>query len=190
MKRTVRDLVQVGEQVANAYAGRRCVWTVAGAWTDHRCATWLRMRDRAAAAWAFAGILACAGCVHRQTTTVEVTASEMEAASDLRSATNLPTRFAIITPAAAPGDCPPELRDTGLHTTLRLYRSLYRPQADTATAYRAVGDYTVEPRGRYGEGEDEGVRVDCTRLRAIGVVRLGVGQLPPGSSAMARARVP
>jgi hypothetical protein len=85
---------------------------------------------------------------------------------------------------------PPELRDTGLHTTLRLYRSMYRPQADTARAYRAVGDYTVEPRGRYGEGEDEGLRVDCTRLRAIGVVRLGVGHPPPGSSAMARARAP
>jgi len=128
--------------------------------------------------------------VHRQSTTVEVTAGEMEAASDLRSATNLPTRFAIITPAAAPGDCPPELRDTGLHTTLRLYRSMYRPQADTARDYRAVGDYTVEPGGRYGEAEDEGLRVDCTRLRAIGVVHLGVGQLPSGSSAMARARVP
>jgi hypothetical protein len=129
----------------------------------------VQMRDRAAAAWAFACILACAGCVHRQSTTVEITASEMEAAADLRSATNLPSRFAIITPAAAPGDCPPELRDTGLH------RSIYRPQADTARAYRAVGDYTVEPGGRYGEAEDEGLRVDCTRLRAIGVVRLGVG---------------
>jgi hypothetical protein len=150
----------------------------------------VQMRDRAAAAWAFACILACAGCVHRQSTTVEITASEMEAAADLRSATNLPSRFAIITPAAAPGDCPPELRDTGLHTTLRLYRSMYRPQADTARAYRAVGDYTVEPGGRYGEGEDEGLRVDCIRLRAIGVVRLGVGQPPPASSAMVRARAP
>lgn len=139
-----------------------------------------------AAACALACVLACAGCVHRQSTTVEVTASEMEAASDLRSATNLPTQFAIITPAASPGDCPPELRDTGLHTTLRLHRSMYRPQADTASAYRAVGDYAVEPRGRYGEAEDEGLRVDCVRLRAIGVVRLGLGQPPPGSRDPAR----
>lgn len=149
-----------------------------------------RQYARAIGAWAFACVLAWSGCVHRQSTTVEITANEIEAAADLRSATNLPTRFAIITPAAAPGDCPPELRDTGLHTTLRLYRSMYRPQADTARDYRAVGDYIVEPRGRYGEGEDEGVRVDCIRLHAIGVVRLGVGQPPPGGSAMSRARVP
>jgi hypothetical protein len=154
------------------------------------CVKASRLWARAAGTWALACSLAWSGCVHRQSTTVEITASEIEAAADLRSATNLPTRFAIITPAAAPGDCPPELRDTGLHTTLRLYRSMYRPQADTARAYRAVGDYTVEPRGRYGEGEDEGLRVDCTRLRAIGVVRLGVGHPPPGSSAMARARAP
>lgn len=142
------------------------------------------------AACTLACILACVGCVHRQSTTVEVTAGEMEAASDLRSATNLPTRFAIITPAASPGDCPPELRDTGLHTTLRLHRSMYRPQADTASVYRAVGDYVVQPRGRYGEEEGEGLRVDCIRLRAIGVVRLGLGSPAPGSIDMARTRAP
>jgi hypothetical protein len=35
-----------------------------------------------------------------------------------------------------------------------------------------VGDYAVEPQGLYGEEEGEGVRVDCGRLQAIGVVRL------------------
>ena len=38
--------------------------------------------------------------------------------------------------------------------------------------YRATGDYSVEPKGLYGEEEGEGLRVDCSRLRAIGVVAL------------------
>lgn len=93
--------------------------------------------------------------------------------SDLRTATNLPDRFAVVTPGAKPGDCPPQLRDPGLHTTLLLQRSLVYPVADTASAaHRAVGDYAVEPAGRYGEREGEGLRVECGALRAIGVVRL------------------
>jgi hypothetical protein len=132
-----------------------------------------RMRDRAVAAWALAGVFVWAACVQRQSMTVDVTPSEIEAASDLRTATNLPERFMVITPASAPGDCPPVLRDPGLDTTLRLRRSTYRQEADsTGRGHRAVGDYAVEPRGLYGEAEGEGLRLDCSRLSALGVVRL------------------
>ncbi len=34
----------------------------------------------------------------------------------------------------------------------------------------ALGDYTVEPAGRYGVGPDERLRVDCTTGRAVGIV--------------------
>lgn len=112
-------------------------------------------------------------CVSRQSTTVEVTPDDMRATSDLRTATNLPSRFDVATPASTPRDCPRELRDPGLGTTLRLHRSVLRPPADTAVAgYIAMGDYSVEPPGLYGEEPGEGLRVDCSRLRAIGVVRL------------------
>lgn len=127
--------------------------------------------ERIATACMLAGIVLLAGCVQRQTTRVEVMTGEMEAPAELRSATNLPAQFTIITPAAGPGNCPPELRDPGLNTILRLHRAVYRPAADT-TAHRAVGDYTVQPVGRYGEIEGEALRVDCVRLRPIGVVRL------------------
>jgi hypothetical protein len=130
-----------------------------------------RIGGRIAAAWVLAGIVMIVGCVQRQTTRVEVMTGELEAPADLRSATNLPAQFTIITPAASAGNCPPELRDPGLNTILRLHRAVYRPVADT-TAHRAVGDYTVQPMGRYGEIEGEGLRVDCVRLRPIGVVLL------------------
>lgn len=118
------------------------------------------------------GVLATA-CVSRQTSTVEVASGDMQAAGDLRTATNLPPQFHIVTPAATPRDCPPELRDPGLRATLRLRRSVLRPSADTTvTGYIAIGDYSVEPTGLYGEEPGEGLRVDCSRLRAIGVVVL------------------
>ena len=113
-------------------------------------------------------------CVSRQTSTVEVASGDMQAAADLRTATNLPPQFQIVTPAATPRDCPPELRDPGLRATLRLHRSVLRPSADSTAAggYIAIGDYAVEPGGLYGEEPGEGLRVDCSRLRAIGVVAL------------------
>lgn len=117
-------------------------------------------------------LLAAGGCVRREVTTIEVMPDAMSV-PDVRSATNLPQQFTVVTPPRTPGDCPPLLRDTGLHTTLRLQRSVMRPAPDSAgSGYRALGDYAVEPHGRYGELAGEGVRVDCERLRAIGVVPL------------------
>lgn len=114
--------------------------------------------------------LLAGGCIRRELSTVEVASDAM---THLRTATNLPDRFIVATPAAQAGDCPPQLRDGGLHTTLRLQRSLMYPVADSAgSTHRVVGDYTVEPAGRYGEGPDEGLRVECGTLRAVGVVQL------------------
>jgi hypothetical protein len=115
--------------------------------------------------------LATAGCIRRETTTVDVTPGAM--ATDIRTATNLPDRFVVITPSDVTGGCPQQLRDAGLHTTLHLQRSLMHQVSDSAgAAYRTVGDYAVEPRGRYGEEQGEGLRVDCGHLRALGVVPL------------------
>jgi len=115
-------------------------------------------------------VLAVSGCIRREYSVVEVTPDVMRS-PDMRSAANLPERFAVVTPATDPRDCPPVLRDTGLHTTLRLHRSMLRQVADSA-GYRAIGDYSVTPSGLYGEIEGEGLRVDCGRLSAIGVVGL------------------
>lgn len=129
------------------------------------------MTDRVAFSAVLVTLLVAGGCVRHQVSTVEIVTGEMS--SDLRSATNLPRQFAVVTPAATPGDCPPQLRDPGLQTTLRLERSVMRQVSDsTAAGYRATGDYSVEPKGLYGEEEGEGLRVDCARLRAIGVVAL------------------
>lgn len=129
------------------------------------------MTDRVVPAVVVVALLVAGGCVRRQVSTVEIVSGEMS--PDLRSATNLPQQFTVVTPAATPGDCPSQLRDPGLQTTLRLERSVMRPVSDsTAAGYRATGDYSVEPKGLYGEEEGEGLRVDCSRLRAIGVVAL------------------
>ncbi|HSJ29878.1 MAG TPA: hypothetical protein VK933_00495 [Longimicrobiales bacterium] len=129
------------------------------------------MTDRAVLSAVVVALLVAGGCVRRQVSSVEVVSGEMS--RDLRSATNLPQQFTVVIPAATPGDCPPQLRDPGLHATLRLERSVMRQVSDsTAARYRATGDYSVEPNGLYGEEEGEGLRVDCSRLRAIGVVAL------------------
>jgi hypothetical protein len=102
-----------------------------------------------------------------------VTGGRQESAPP-RSAGNLPTSFVVVTPASVSTDCPPLLRDPGINAVLTLRHSTLQPtrDADGTVHYWAVGDYTSEPRGRYGEEPGEGLRIDCTRLRALGIVRV------------------
>src|SRR5690606_24738959 len=91
--------------------------------------------------------LLAAGCVRRVVSTVDVTPGAMP--SEIRSATNLPDQFDVVIPPEVTGGCPQQLRDPGLHTLLRLHRSVMQQVTDSAGAsYRTAGDYQVEPRGR------------------------------------------
>ncbi|HUF50356.1 MAG TPA: hypothetical protein VMN60_05950 [Longimicrobiales bacterium] len=118
-------------------------------------------------------VVCAAGCVRTTYETVEVTPDPVRQQEQLYTARNLPQAFTIVTAARAPGDCPPQLADPMLGTTLTLQRSVLLPAQDSAgTAYRAFGDYAVAPPGRYGEGAGQGLRVDCLRVRALGVVPL------------------
>jgi hypothetical protein len=120
---------------------------------------------------ALLALVLCA-CVRTDTRTIEVSPDRI-GPDALKPATNLPARFDVVAAAGTAGDCPPRLRDGELGTTLTLLRSTFRQAPDSAAAgYRAYGDYRVEPRGRYGEEPGEGLRVDCARLRAVGVVAL------------------
>lgn len=125
-----------------------------------------------AAAVAMVVAVCAAACVRRTYETVEVTPEPVQQ-EDVQSARNLPQAFAVVTPARVAGDCPPALSDPSLGTTLTLQRSVLLPVADTARGgYRAYGDYIVTPRGRYGDREGQGVRVDCQRMRAMGIITL------------------
>lgn len=115
-------------------------------------------------------ILVTGGCIRREVSRVEVMTDVM-ASPDLRTATNLPSEFAVVSPPERAGDCPTQLTDAGLNTVLRLHRSVLR-QAQDSTGSRSFGDYSVKPSGQYGEREGEGLRVDCARMQAIGVIRL------------------
>jgi hypothetical protein len=128
--------------------------------------------------WAVAVLMAGvagAGCAR----TVEVVGREVvtegrQESTPARSAGNLPTSFIVVTPASVSTDCPPLLRDPGINAVLTLRHSTLQPSrdADGTVHYWAIGDYTAEPRGRYGEEPGEGLRIDCTRLRALGIVRV------------------
>lgn len=118
-------------------------------------------------------LVVAAGCVRTYTTDVVEVLSESARPQPLKDATNLPPEFEVLTPASSAGGCAVRLRDTGLNTTLTLVHAVSMPVQDSAgTAHSWYGDYAVQPVGRYGELEGEGLRVDCTRLRALGVVRL------------------
>ncbi|HSJ07576.1 MAG TPA: hypothetical protein VK936_12800 [Longimicrobiales bacterium] len=119
-----------------------------------------------------------AGCAR----TVEVVGREVvtdgrQESAPARSAGNLPTSFIVVTPASVSTDCPPVLRDPGINAVLTLRHSTLQPtrEADGTVHYWAIGDYTAEPRGRYGEEPGEGLRIDCSRLRALGIVRVETG---------------
>jgi hypothetical protein len=116
-----------------------------------------------------------AGCAQRVVVTSrEVISDQVSQQVSLRSAANLPPSFIVVTPAAVSTDCPPVLRDPGVNTVLTLRNSVLQPVRDEhGTHYQAIGDYAAEPRGRYGDDEpDDGIRIDCARLRPLGLVRL------------------
>jgi hypothetical protein len=108
-------------------------------------------------------------------TSREVLSDQAAQQTPVRSAANLPAAFIVVTPAAVSTDCPPVLRDPGLNTVLTLHNSVLQPvRNEHGTHYEAVGDYVAEPRGRYGDAEPgDGIRVDCARLRPLGIIRLG-----------------
>jgi hypothetical protein len=117
-------------------------------------------------------IVLCTACVHRTYETVEVAQQPVEQEA-LQSARNLPQTFTVVTAARVAGDCPPALSDPSLGTALTLQRSVLLPVADsTRGGFRSFGDYVVTPRGRYGETAGQGLRIDCQRLRALGVITL------------------
>lgn len=118
---------------------------------------------------------AAAGCTSTsQVIGREVISDGVEQSTPVRSAANLPVSFEIISPATVSSDCPPLLRDPGLNVTLSLRASVLQPtrQEDGTVSYGAIGDYAAEPRGRYGEAPGEGLRIDCTRMWPLGIVRL------------------
>lgn len=122
--------------------------------------------------------LIVAGCVSSsQVIGREVITEGIEQTTPVRSAANLPMSFEILAPATVASDCPPLLRDPGLNVTLTLRHSVFQPtrNEDGTVSYGAIGDYGAEPRGRYGEGPNEGLRIDCTRLRPMGIVTVGSG---------------
>lgn len=118
---------------------------------------------------------AAAGCTSTsQVIGREVITEGIEQGTPVRSAANLPVSFEIISPATVSSDCPPLLRDPGVNVTLSLRASVLQPirqQAGTVS-YGAIGDYAAEPRGRYGEVQGEGLRIDCTRMWPLGIVRI------------------
>jgi hypothetical protein len=126
---------------------------------------------------ALAALLFLSGCARTVVVTSREVLSDQQAPqqTQLRSAANLPAAFVVVTPATVSTDCPAVLRDPGLNTVLTLYTSVLQPVRDEhGTHYEAVGDYVAEPRGRYGDTEPgDGIRVDCARLRPLGMVRLG-----------------
>ena len=87
-----------------------------------------------------------------------------------RPAKDLPEQFVIDTsvipvPLSPDGGCVTRMLDPRDGTRLTLVRSTRR----TASP-EFVGDYTVEPAGRYGVGPESLLRVDCTTGHGMGVV--------------------
>jgi hypothetical protein len=105
--------------------------------------------------------------------TVEV-ARDIRTESTVRSASNLPGRFRVLTPARQ-GECPSRLADDAVGTVLDLRRATQLPVQDTAgVRYETFGDYRATPTGHYGDTQPgDGLRIDCTRLRAVGIITLG-----------------
>ncbi|HET9294042.1 MAG TPA: hypothetical protein VFO06_07080 [Gemmatimonadales bacterium] len=87
-----------------------------------------------------------------------------------RPARDLPEQFVIDTsvipvPLSPDGGCVTRMLDPRNGTRLTLVRSTRR----TASP-EFLGDYTVDPVGRYGVSSGSLLRVDCTTGRAMGIV--------------------
>lgn len=109
--------------------------------------------------------------------TVEV-AQDIRDQAIVRTAHNLPPRFDVVVAPSVAGDCPPRLGDGALGTVLSLNRSMMLSAQDTAgrRELRSFGDYVAAPRGQYGDVQpNDALRVDCARLRAVGIVSLPLG---------------
>jgi hypothetical protein len=119
---------------------------------------------------------ATSGCVRRTVTTeiVDITPVTTQQ-QQMKSASNLPSRFEVVTPPRIESDCPSRLRDPELQALLTLSHSLMLPSRDTTASGRpftVFGDYAIQPAGSYGDEPGEGLRVDCGRLRGLGLVQL------------------
>jgi hypothetical protein len=122
-------------------------------------------------------LCAAGGCIKRTVTTEIIDVTPVAAQEQrLKSASNLPALFEVVTPARIENDCPPRLRDPELQALLTLAHSIMLPVRDTSAAggrsYTAFGDYAIQPQGSYGDEYGEGLRVDCSRMRALGLVQL------------------
>jgi hypothetical protein len=82
---------------------------------------------------------------------------------ELRMAEDTPAQFVTEDGVAAEQECRNPMVDPRDHTRLRLIRS-----SPLGNIYR--GDYEV-PRGRYGVGQNELLRLDCETGQVIGIVR-------------------
>jgi hypothetical protein len=118
--------------------------------------------------------LLCTSCLKTVVmSTVDITPSSSTTDTPLRSATNLPAAFSVVKAPATAGECPPLLADSAMGITLSLRRSVIVPVQDsTGIHHRAIGDYEIMPAQRYGASAGDGLRVDCTRMRGIGVIAL------------------
>lgn len=119
-------------------------------------------------------LLVLPGCIRTVHLGTEEVAQDIREGPGMRSAQNLPQAFTVVTPPRVEGDCPVRLRDDAAGTVLDLRRSMMLPAAGGTRATEAFGDYRATPPGQYGDTEPgDGIRVDCSRLRAVGVVTLG-----------------
>jgi hypothetical protein len=129
----------------------------------------MKSRDVVRLTASLAAVFLCTACLR----TVESTTRSVQPydpQEGVGSATDLPARFTVVRAARTADECPPELADPPA-TTLTLRRSIGVPAADTA-GMRMFGDYQVSPPGRYGDQPGQGLRIDCTRLRGVGIVPL------------------
>jgi hypothetical protein len=129
--------------------------------------------------WAPGVLLLCGWLVGGCIRTVELDrveqAQDIRRESPLRTAANLPQAFTVLVPPRGSGDCPPRLRDPAAGVVLDLYRAMtVRVQEEEGPRFESIGDYRMTPPGHYGAASaNDGLRINCARLSAQGLVSLG-----------------